>query len=119
MIKIIVYLIDYFNLLSDELILSILKYLPRASLAAMAQVCRRLRALTYIKTLQIKKKHFFFCYLLVMIQVYGVVWICLENILKVVIYVMFFYVVQLYLKCFKQLFVYLYFLVLKFEIFCI
>jgi hypothetical protein len=39
-------LIDYFNSLSDELILSILKYLPRASLASMAQVCRRLRSLT-------------------------------------------------------------------------
>lgn len=38
--------VDYFQLLSDELILSILKYLPRSSLAAMAQVCRRLRSLT-------------------------------------------------------------------------
>ena len=38
--------IDYFQLLSDEIILSILKYLPRSSLAAMGQVCRRLRSLT-------------------------------------------------------------------------
>ncbi len=43
------FLIDYFHSLSDELILTILKYLPRASLAAMAQVCRRLRSLTYVK----------------------------------------------------------------------
>jgi hypothetical protein len=65
--------IDYFHLLSDELILSILKYLPRASLAAIAQVCRRLRSLTYVKTLQHNKQKQFLHYLIVTIQVYGVV----------------------------------------------
>ncbi|CAF1166797.1 unnamed protein product [Adineta steineri] len=58
---------DYFNLLSDELILSILKYLPRASLAAMAQICRRLRSLTYDPSLwcriDMSRKHIETCYL--------------------------------------------------------
>ncbi|CAF4153356.1 unnamed protein product [Rotaria socialis] len=59
--------IDYCNLLSDELILTILKYLPRASLACMAQVCRRLRSLTYDPSLwcrvDMSRKHIESCYL--------------------------------------------------------
>ncbi|CAF3396002.1 unnamed protein product [Rotaria sp. Silwood1] len=59
--------IDYFNSLSDELILTILRYLPRASLASMAQVCRRLRSLTYDPSLwcrvDMSRKHIESCYL--------------------------------------------------------
>ncbi|CAF3968993.1 unnamed protein product [Rotaria sp. Silwood2] len=59
--------IDYFNLLSDELILTILRYLPRASLASMAQVCRQLRSLTYDPSLwcrvDMSRKQIEICYL--------------------------------------------------------
>ncbi|CAF0895791.1 unnamed protein product [Rotaria sordida] len=58
---------DYFNLLSDELILTILRYLPRTSLASMAQVCRRLRSLTYDPSLwcrvDMSRKQIESCYL--------------------------------------------------------
>ncbi len=55
--------------------------------------------------------------LLVMIQVYGVAWICLENILKVVIYVMFYYVELSFSKCTKRPFVSSDLLKLKFDLF--
>ncbi|CAF1633310.1 unnamed protein product [Adineta ricciae] len=58
---------DYINSLSDELILSIFKYLPRASLAAMSQTCRRLRSLTHDPILwcrvDMSRKHVEGCYL--------------------------------------------------------
>lgn len=59
--------IDHFNTLSDELILSILRYLPRSSLANMAQVCRRLRSLSYDPSLwcrvDMSRKHLESCHL--------------------------------------------------------
>lgn len=58
---------DHFNTLSDELILSILRYLPRSSLASMAQVCRRSRSLAYDPSLwcrvDMSRKHLESCHL--------------------------------------------------------
>ncbi|CAF1094428.1 unnamed protein product, partial [Didymodactylos carnosus] len=42
---------NYLNNLSDELLLSILRYLPKRDLASFAQVCRRFRSLAYDSSL--------------------------------------------------------------------